>query len=161
MTAVLAAMTSLFGVWIGSLLTESRSLRERAWGQKAQAYSDTFEALAIMGRFLDGEVDDELVRRERAPEDVVRRRAEYAAARAQMQKAIARQSWLLPEAVSERVEKLEAVFDGHYTSYFDDVDASAAECGRAEKDLRALAKADMLRPGRSLDGLVRLLPWRT
>lgn len=160
MTAFLTALGSLLGVWLGALLTENRSLRERAWSQKAQAYADTFEALVVMGRFLDAEVQDELIRRERSPEYVQRRRDEYGVAREQMRRAIARQSWLLPEAVSARVDQLEAIFDGHYESYFDDMDASAAECGRAEKDLRALARADMLGPDRRKIGWWRVLPRR-
>lgn len=140
----LTTLAPLAGVWLGAWLTDNRSLKERAWAQKAQAYSDTFEALHIMQRFFDAAAEDELVRRDRPADVTAQRAAEYREARQKMLRAVARQSWLLPEAVSARVARMETVFDAAYASYFEDLDASSHECQQAAKDLRELARRDML-----------------
>ncbi|MEG8049225.1 hypothetical protein QP178_04765 [Sphingomonas aurantiaca] len=154
---IMGSTGSLAAVWLGSRFAEVKRVREQAWDRKALAYSEILDALNEMKRYLDGAYEDALRRRDRSAEEDERRVGIYRAASDQLGKAISRQSWILPEPVQSSVEHMEKVLHAEYTSWEEDLDASAYACGIALRDIRFLARDDMAAP-RMLPAAFRRLP---
>ena len=140
------SVASLVAVWLGSRFAEVKRVREQVWDRKAAAYSDIFDALNEMRRYLELAYQDAIFRHDRDDEDTNRRVTIYRTAMDQLGKTTFRHSWILPEAAHDCVMRLEAVLRADYHSAEDSLDASSSACKNTLRELQAIARSDMAEP---------------
>lgn len=151
----LTATIGLLGVWLGVFLTERRAHRERAWELKARAYSAIFEALEKMRRSFERSYNAEVRGRERDEAEEEADNREYRATRDELFILIARESWILPGDVGDRIAELEKRLSARHDTYFESVDDGLAALKAASVSLREFARRDMATLRRSwLGGLL-------
>lgn len=148
---LLPALTGLLGIWLGIVLTERKSYRERAWDLKARSYSAIFEALEKMRRSYQRSVNAEVSRRERDEAEEEADNQEFRATRDMLFILIARESWILPDEINCRVAELEKRLSVRHESYFESVDDGQVAVRATALALRDFARRDMA---------TRIRPWR-
>lgn len=141
--SAIALLGPLVGIWLGILLSERKTYRERGWDLKAQAYSAIFEALEKMRRSMNRALQAEVNHREQDEAEERQDNEQYRATREELFIRLARESWILPVAVHDRLTALERRLARRHDSYFDSIDDGHAALKDAVMELRKLARRDM------------------
>lgn len=140
---IVAPIATLLAVWLTSRFAWRRTHSEKIWDRKAEAYSAILQALHEMDSSLDSWMSDEMLRREASEEVSQERRERYRLARSKLQSVTGREVWLLNPAVKLDVVELNNVFEAHYDSWFESLDASQSAVGNAIKSIANLAKEEL------------------
>ncbi|NLS25068.1 hypothetical protein S2M10_00310 [Sphingomonas sp. S2M10] len=133
----------LVGIWLGVVLTERKTYRERAWELKARAYSAIFEALEKMRRSYERSYNAEVRGRERDEAEEEADNHEFRSTRDQLFILIASESWILPDEVSHQITSLEKQLSIRRDSYFEGVDDGRIAVRDTAARLRHFARRDM------------------
>lgn len=147
MNPILQTMITLagpmIGIWLGVVLAEGKSYRERSWDLKAQSYSAIFGALETMRRSTNRALRAEMNGHERDEADEARDNEDYRTARDELFVRIARESWILPVEVQERVGRLEKQLNQRFDTYFDSLNEGIGALKEAATFLQEFARKDM------------------
>jgi hypothetical protein len=149
-TSWLPAAVALLVVWLTSRLASIRAHDDRVWDRKAGAYSAIFEALFDMEMFFDKHLEDHMNGRDISSDESQALYQAYSAARKRVGQILAREAWLLSDAVRAEKDKLNTELAKRGKDWFDDMDSGCAAVIAARKAIAQLASDDLRRP--------RLLP---
>jgi hypothetical protein len=140
---VISSAVAITAVWLAAQFAAKQAHLGRAWDRKAEAYSAILEALHEMEEWYSQNLDDEFQHREVDEATKKARDAGYSAARKLLRRSIAREVWLLPKDVQERILAMNKVLAARYESWFEDVDAGFAEVRKAAADVARLAQTGL------------------
>lgn len=145
-TSGISAFVAVLAVWLTSRLASIRGHDDRVWDRKAGAYSAIFEALFDMEMFFDKHLEDHMRGRDVSADESKERYQAYAAARHRLGQVLAREVWLLSDAVKVEKDKLSTELEKRYEGWFEDMDSGCAAVIAARKAIAKLASDDLRRP---------------
>ncbi len=96
-----------------------------------------------MNCILTADLDDEMNRRSRGAEYEASQSTKYSISRDKLFETVGRESWILPEEFTLKIELLEKTLKARHESYFDSLDSAAFECRKVAQGLRDVARRDM------------------
>src|SRR5690348_10963813 len=106
---ILTIAGSFFGSWLAAHLALRRFYQERIWERKTAAYTAIFEALHYMGQLYDKHFEARIRLEGMADEETSKLAFEAGEkARAELQRRLASETWLIPDECRIRLEKLAA-----------------------------------------------------
>lgn len=143
---VVSSAVAITAVYLAARFAAKQAHLGRVWDRKAEAYSAILEALHDTEEWYSQNLDDEFEDREVDEAIKKARNADYSAARKLLRRSIAREVWLLPPDVQERIRDMNKVLAARYESWFEDIDAGFAEVRKAAADVAGLARADLKSP---------------
>ena len=144
--SLLPAFAAVIAVRLTSRLTSIMSHDDRVWERKAEAFAAIFEALHDMQTFFDRELMDEVSGREIDQAEQLERSRGYRSARDRLLQTVAREVWLLPDAVKEVTKKLNTDLWKRAETWFDDMESGSLAVAAAVHELSKLAAEDLRRP---------------
>ena len=145
-TSGISAFVAVLAVWLTSRLASIRAHDDRVWDRKAGAYSAIFEALFDMELFFDKHLNDYMNGLDVSPDENTERHRAYASARHRLGQVMAREVWLLSDAVKAEKDELSSKLERRYENWFEDIDSGCAAVIAARKAITRLASADLRRP---------------
>jgi hypothetical protein len=138
---IVTAVASFLGAWLAARFALARFYREKVWERKTAAYTAIFDALHDMERWFaeqNGALSDG---RELSQERIDALSAAYRVAKANLQRRLASETWLIPEEIRRRIEHglvdldlaasritdwVELVIQGHEVIYLLEADVRKA-----------------------------------
>lgn len=142
-SVITTSVVGIAAVWLAARFAAKQAHVGRIWERKAEAYSAILEALHEMQEWYSAVIDDEISSGGPTDETRAARNADYAAARKLLRRSIARQIWLLPSDVRERVAAMNKVLAARYESWIDDIEAGYGELKKAIADVSLTAQTDL------------------
>lgn len=145
--SIAASIGAAFGaVWLSARFAYRQAHVDRVWERKAEAYSEILEALHEIEEWFKAAFDDECLRREVASDVQATRDADYENARKRVRRRIAREVWLLPDKVQQRIEAMNIEMSTRQDSWFEHLDNSSWSVRKAVKDITKLAQEELRVP---------------
>lgn len=155
-TGAAAATAAVFTAMYTSRQASERSMHERIWDRKAEAYSTIFGELNVMMRWVDEEIMDMV--NQTGPSEAVRaeRGKRYRDARDKLDMIAAQQSWLLSEDAQQVLQRMDREMTAPTMSFVwsDELEKTNGALVTAVQELTRLAKAEM-QPAANSRGLRR------
>lgn len=143
---VTSSVVAIAAVWLASSFADRQAHIGRVWERRATAYSEILEALHDIEEWYRLEMKDESSRRDVSEDIQAARHADYQDAHKRLGRRIAREVWLLPETVKQRVAKMDAGMYLHQDSWFDYLDNGSFEVKKAVSDISRLAQDQLSDP---------------
>lgn len=134
---------SFIGAWLAARFGIKRFYKEKMWERKAEAYTAIFEALHFIGEWYQKHHDAYLQQRELTEETTAELRLKANEAEAELERQLARQTWVIPKNSRDRLGKLTAALKERPQDWFDYLDSSLGELDKATIDLRDMVHADL------------------
>jgi hypothetical protein len=135
---------SFLGAWLAAHFALASFYRERIWERKAAAYSAIFEALAVINRWYDKNYDALITYRELPTETKMKLRTDANAAEDELERCLARETWILPATSRHLLNKLTTdLKETNNQEPFIYLDASLGMIDKAVNELRQIVQADL------------------
>lgn len=139
----IAPVAALVAVWMTSHLASKRTMSEKIWERKANAYGAILEALHEMDAWYTVNMNDEMLQREPSDEVADERYKHYKEARKRLRGVVGRESWLIDPAVTECMKSIEDALERRYDSWFENLDAGGTAVGKATQRIMELAAKEL------------------
>ena len=141
----LSFVAAFLGAWFAARFALYRFYRERVWEKKTVAYSEIFAALHGMGRWFDAHVHEATSGRELGEVAASHLSAEYGDAKAELERRLDSELWLIPTECRKRAEHLmrDLARRGDDWDWNDMLANGQAAIESANDDLRRLARIDL------------------
>ena len=145
---IIPSGVAITAVWLAAQFASRQAHLGRVWDRKAEAYAAILEALHEMDEWFSQTLDDEFLARDVSKAIKKARAEDYGAARKLLRRSIAREVWLLPTTVEQRIKNMNKVLAARHESWFEDIDTGCSEVRRTIADVAALAKSDLKNPSK-------------
>lgn len=132
-------------VVLGANFAGKQAHLQKIWDRKAESYTAILEALHEMDEWFSQALDDEYLRRDVDETISAARATDYRAAYKRLKRSVAREVWLLPDAVQDRTVAMNKVLSARYESWFEDIDAGCSEVRKTVRDIAEYARGDLIR----------------
>jgi hypothetical protein len=139
------AAVALAAVALTSWLATRRTVSERIWDRRAEAYSSILGALDEMLWWHETHINDLQLGRDTDPKEHIERQNRYREASAALRRVVSREAWFVSDAVQQRINEMHKKAAEHEHDWFDMLDTGAFEIRRAIGDITAMARAELNR----------------
>jgi hypothetical protein len=141
---IATAVASFLGAWLAARFALSRFYKEKTWERKTIAYTNIFETLHDMS--LWSKEHKAYLRWDNEPDSEIEKKLgdDYLAAKARLERQLARETWLLRDAFHKRVALLLSVLARRdHASFYEMVAHDDEALAKATTDLRVLVQRDL------------------